>query len=205
MPALLPRCGRAIRLAALCGLLAASAAHAQVPPAGDPARPGASGVETRPFASETRLVANAPMHFVLALPADWSAHSDGTSTLFEPATSNPGDLGALVLLEASASLATPERALEVLAEVLVEPRETAREPITIRADGQPIEATLLSLEARLGSERPARLLVLHAVHGELAVLAFAGASEEVWGPWDATLRDLLLSLELNTGAAATSR
>lgn len=193
-----------IRVAVTAALLLASATlYAQ---GAAPAPPGASGVETRLFTSNTQLVGNTSLHFTLDLPTGWLAHHDGTSTLFEPSTAPTGDLGALVLLEERSHsdhpLDTPEAVLSLLADgLLVEPRELARETLTLKVDGQPLEATLLAVEARFDNGRPARFFVVHALHRELALIALAGADDDHFAPWDATLRDLVTSVSLRSGPA----
>ena len=144
----------------------------------DPRPPGA-GIETvlaeLPYKAGPEVVR-------IQVPKTWESHETENSVLFAP-KDNPHDLGVLVHFEGSSD--------PIAAAGLRLTEESAEE---VRLDGR-----VLSLKQYSGvfaNKTPGHFLLLQPADGSW--FALAGAGDSIYPAWESELRDVLLSVSIET-------
>jgi hypothetical protein len=186
--------------------------------------PRGGGIPLQPYTPNSPpRVAGRLWDLTFARPQGWLVHHDGTSWLLEPSSANPGDLGALLLITATADAPPTLAPLAALpnADASADPDAPfppearaawerlltdmgARATLTAaqviprptHAKGSPSAVHVALLAGQFDTGAPARWLAMSWQRDGALVIAVAGASDRAFGPFQGLLQDLLLSIEL---------
>lgn len=161
--------------------------------------PPAAGVDTQVWTSAQVGPPGGRVAARLELPDAWSAHADPMSTLFEP-DPNPLDLGALIIFASAGdldpALAQPDGVVELLADVVTDPREVSRSPTQVQVERRDRDATRVRVAATFDDGRPATLEFVHLAYDDLVFVVVVGIRDDGLGPWQGVLDDILDSATL---------
>ncbi len=185
-------------LAILMALVAVSAAIATA----DPIQPLplANGTPVEALTTAPISTGSGTVKLVVQKPIGWLSETSAKGLLLTP-VSNPGDVGALAIvlpLDNALSVGVAsESALAVLDGWATDVVVSEHLPVVLKdGAGEDIPSTLMRAHGRFDDGRHGHFFILHASVAGGVVVLVAGASDEVFGPFEHTLRDLILSTVL---------